>query len=141
MADAGVVDHDVETPVPLHDRSEARTHLSLVSYVEGKRGGGAPLLDDAGGDAFGRVGIQIDDLDMRTLLGKEAGNRLADARASARDERDFAVETKHGVPFDNCLPSFGEDARGYGLSSAIFISVVRLARRRERLQMTHEMAC
>ena len=88
--DAGIGDHDVETPERCDGRSD---HLAGVSRIGGIAGDSEP--PDFVGDRFKRFTPAARDHDVGAFRGESAGDCGADAGASSRDDRHASGQLLH----------------------------------------------
>ena len=91
MADAGIVDQDIEPTLGSSNPLYRGPDLRLLSHIELLRtytsSGGANFS----GNPLRRIQPDIGKYNMRTLLRKEPRDLLPDARTSSRYEGDFLI--------------------------------------------------
>jgi hypothetical protein len=98
VADAGVVDCDVDSPEALHCGGEERLDVCRLADVAGVRVDvGAVLFGDLRrlGEA---VGVQVQQRQLRAFKGEALGDAAADAASGAGDQGDFVLQEHSSAP-------------------------------------------
>ena len=97
---AGVVGQDVEA-TGCRDRGvDKRSHLIGLGDVGWDRASPTAGRLDIGNGRVERRGVALRDHHARALRRESQGNGAPDARAAARDQRGFSVESSHVFPPD-----------------------------------------
>src|SRR6516162_8540662 len=94
--DSGVVDHDVDPAMCLHDLGEQRVHIGFLGHIGGRRLGRPALAADLGDDAVQHLLAAGDQHGLGALGGEVLGDGLADAGAGTGDDGDAVLKLFHG---------------------------------------------
>ena len=89
---ADVVDEHVDAAVLVEHAGGQALDVGLLAHVDHVHARGATRGLDGRAGALGALGVDLGDLDVRTVLGEEAGDRPADAVAAPGDDGDATVE-------------------------------------------------
>ncbi len=91
MADAGIVDQDIEPTFGSSNPLYRSLDLRLFGYIKLLRACNSPRGSNFTGNPLRSINSDIGKNDVRTLLGKEPCDLLSDARSSPRYEGDFLI--------------------------------------------------
>ncbi|MNR18786.1 hypothetical protein D3C85_1355330 [compost metagenome] len=91
-ADAGIVEHHVQTSPTLDTGSDQVLHLRRLSHVDRAEGHHGALRFQFGQYPLALERIDIGQHDPRALSGEGTGNRLANARCGSGDQYHLVLE-------------------------------------------------
>src|SRR5690606_34214212 len=114
--DAGVVDHDVERPEPLHRRADQRLHLIGPGHIATHPDRDVRAAEAVRRGPGGRL-VDVADHHPRALGDEPLGDRVAETPRSARDHCCLAGQQRHLI-----TPSFprADDAAGFPTSYLMY---------------------
>ena len=120
MGDAGIVDHDVDMAVAIERRRDQLRHVAVARDIGTEIGRAALALRtvDFFRDARAALVVDVVDDELRAFLGEALGDRLAEARAAAGDDRYLARQAHCCLPAPLSAQS-GTSQRGRKVSPRI----------------------
>ncbi|MNE88823.1 hypothetical protein D3C80_1861660 [compost metagenome] len=100
QTDAGVVEHAVQRPQPVHGEVDHGLDLFSLRDIDLEGMSPAPQGLNLAGDGFGARKIEVSDDQVRALARQRQTGFTPDAAGAAGDDNDLVLEFHYAISFD-----------------------------------------